>query len=74
MTGQGEEPRLAWDGSSPVQVALPPEWVMTVWGRDLTVIAGRFSLGVLESTATRTTLMTIGSDLGNPRQLLVEVL
>ena len=74
MTGPGEEPSLEWDGGGPVQVALPPEWVMTVWGRDMTVIAGRFSLAVVDSTASRTTLVTIGSDLGTPRQLVVEVL
>lgn len=73
MSGQ-DEPRLVWDGDGAVQVALPPEWVMAVWGRDLTVIAGRFSLGVLDSTATRTTLLTIGSDLGKARRLVVEVL
>jgi hypothetical protein len=74
MTGRGEQPGLAWDGDGPVQVTLPPEWVMKVWGRDLTVIAGRFSIGVLDSTATRTTLLTVGSDLGKPRRLVVELL
>ncbi len=74
MTEPGEEPSLEWDGAGPVEAALPPEWVITVWGRDLTVIAGRFSLGVVESAASRTTLLTIGSDLGPPRQLVVEVL
>lgn len=74
MTGPDEEPSLEWDGGGPVRVALPPEWVTTVWGRDLTVIAGRFSLAVVDSTASRTTLVTIGSDLGTPRQLVVEVL
>ena len=74
MTGPDEEPSIEWDGGGPVQVALPPEWVTTVWGRDLTVIAGRFSLAVVDSTASRTTLVTIGSDLGTPRQLVVEVL
>jgi hypothetical protein len=74
VTGPDEEPGLEWDGRGSVQLALPLEWVMTVWGRDLTVIAGRFSLGVLESTGTRTALSTIGSDLGEPRQLVVELL
>jgi hypothetical protein len=74
MTRPDEEPSLEWDGGGPVQVALPPEWVTTVWGRDLTVIAGRFSLAVVDSTASRTTLVTIGSDLGTPRRLVVEVL
>lgn len=74
MTGRDEAPSLAWDGTGPVRVALPSEWVITVWGRDLTVMAGRFALGVLDSTATRTTLLTIGSDLGNPRRLVVELL
>jgi hypothetical protein len=74
MTERQEDTSLVWDGSGPVQVTLPPEWVMTVWGRDLTVIAGRFSLGVLDSTDTRTTLLTVGSDLGTPRPLVVELL
>ncbi len=74
MRGPDEEPSIEWDGRGPVQLALPPEWVTAVWGRDLTVIAGRFSMGVVDSTASRTTLMTIGSDLGTPRQLVVEVL
>lgn len=73
MTRRDAHPSLAWDGSGPVHVALPPEWVTTVWGRDLTVIAGRFTLGVLDSTATRTTLLTIGSDLGSPRRLVFEL-
>lgn len=73
VTGPDEQPSLKWDGAGPIQVALPPEWVMTVWGRDLTMIAGRFSLGVVESAASRITLMTIGSDLGTPRQLVVQM-
>jgi hypothetical protein len=74
MTDREEEPSLEWDGGGSVQVALPPEWVTAVWARDLTVIAGRFSLAVVSSTVSRTTLVTIGSDLGTPRQLVVEML
>jgi hypothetical protein len=69
-----EEPTLDWDVGSPVHLALPLEWVMTVWGCDLTVVAGRFCLGVAESKGTRTTLMSVGSDLGVPRPLSIELL
>jgi len=67
------EPGLSWDGSGSVHLALPLEWVMTVWGADLTVIAGRFSLGVAERDGARTTLMSIGTDLGPPRPLIIEI-
>jgi len=67
------KPCLSWDGSGPVHVALPLQWVMTVWGQDLTVVAGRFCLGVTEWSGTRITLMSVGSDLGSPRPLMIEI-
>jgi hypothetical protein len=33
------EPNFLWDGSGPVRLTLPLDWVMTVWGRDLSVVA-----------------------------------
>ena len=69
-----EEPTLDWDVGGPVRLALPLEWVMTVWGCDLTVVAGRFCLGVAASKGTGTTLMSVGSDLGAPRPLSIELL
>ena len=54
-------------------MALPLDWVVRVWGRDLTLIAGRFSLGIVDSTPNRTTLTTIGSDLSSIQRLMVEI-
>jgi hypothetical protein len=67
------EPSLSWDGAGPVHLALPLEWVTTVWGHDLNVVAGRFCLGVAERNDTRTTLMSVGPDLGPPRPLTIEI-
>jgi hypothetical protein len=74
VTEPHEEPGLEWDASGPVRLALPLEWVVTVWGRDVTVVAGRFALGVAESTPSGTTLVTVGPDLGPPRHLAVDLL
>jgi hypothetical protein len=65
---------LSWEADGAVRLVLPLEWVMTVWGRDLTVVAGRFCLGVVEWSGTRTTLMSVASDLGAPRPLTIEIL
>ena len=67
------EPGLSWDGSGSVRLALPLEWVMTVWGSDLTVVAGRFCLGVAERDGARTTLISVGTDLGPARPLTIEI-
>jgi hypothetical protein len=64
---------FSWDGAGPVHLTLPLDWVVRVWGRDLTVIAGRFSLGIVDSTSHRTTLVTVGSDLGMLRQLSIDI-
>jgi hypothetical protein len=73
VTEPDTEPGLRWDGSGPVHLALPFEWVMTVWGSDLTVVAGRFCLGVVERDGPRTTLISVGTDLGPPRRLTIEI-
>jgi len=67
------EPGLSWDGRGPVHLVLPLEWVMSVWGADLTVVAGRFCLGVAQWDGTRTKLTSVGSDLGSPRPLTIEI-
>jgi hypothetical protein len=74
VTEPDTEPGLSWDGRGPVNLSLPLEWVMTVWGSDLTVVAGRFCLGVVERDGPRTTLMSVGTDLGPPRPLTIEIL
>jgi hypothetical protein len=73
VTASDREPSLSWEAGGPVHLALPLGWVLTVWSRDLTVVAGRFCLGVTESSGSRTTLMSVGSDLGPPRPLTVEI-
>ena len=74
VTEPDAEPSLRWEAGDPVRLALPLEWVMTVWGPDLAVVAGRFCLGVAETKGPRTTLMSVGSDLGPPRPLTIEIL
>jgi hypothetical protein len=73
VAGPGQEPGCDWDGAGPVHLTLPLDWVVRVWGRDLTVVAGRFSLGIVDWTSQRTTLATVGSDLGSLRQLSIEI-
>ena len=73
VTAPDGEPGLRWEAGGPLHLALPLGWVLTVWSRDLTVVAGRFCLGVAESNGSRTTLMSVGSDLGPPRPLTVEI-
>ena len=74
VTAPEGDPNVHWGGVGPVELTLPPRWVLDVWGRDLTVLGGRFTLALLESAGSRTTLMTVGSDLGDPRPLAVELL
>jgi hypothetical protein len=68
-----DEPTIELGISAPLRVALPLDWVVSVWGRDLTIVAGRFCLGVIESTATRTALLSVGPDFEAPRRLIVEL-
>jgi hypothetical protein len=56
-----------------MQVALPLQWVSEVWGRDLALLGGFFALALVEVQESRTTLVTIGSDLGPARLLTVEL-
>jgi hypothetical protein len=74
MTDSEADPAIRWEGSDPVELALPPNWIIDVWGRDLMIMAGRFTIALLESSESRTVLMTVGSDLGTPRPLVVELL
>lgn len=73
VAGPGDAPSLVWDGAGPVQLVLPLDWVVKVWGRGLAVVAGRFGLSVLDATPCRTTLTVVASDLGSPRRLVIEV-
>jgi hypothetical protein len=73
VAGPNQPPGLEWDGEGPVHLSLPLDWVVRVWGRDLTVIAGRFSLGIVDSTPHRTTLTTVGSDLTSIQRLMVKI-
>ena len=70
----GADAGIDGDARGPIRLRLPLSWVITVWGRDLTVVAGRFCLAVVESNARRTKLMSVGSDLAPPRPLVVEIL
>ena len=67
-----EEISSAGDGNA-MRLALPLEWVSEVWGRDLAVIGGRFALALIEAAEGRTTLRTVGSDLGPARSLTIEL-
>lgn len=69
----GADASLEGDASGPIRVKLPLAWVMTIWGRDLTLVAGRFCVGLYEANGRRATLMSVGSDLGPPKPLLIEV-
>ncbi len=67
------DPELRWDAGGSVRLALPLGWVLSVWGRDMTVVAGRFCLGVVESDGFRTTLISVSPNLEAPRPLTVEI-
>lgn len=56
-----------------VRALLPLSWVAEVWGRGLTVVAGRLVLGVLEATPERTVMETLGPDWGPPRAVAIEL-
>jgi hypothetical protein len=68
----GADASLEGDASGPIRVKLPLAWVTTVWGRDLTLVAGRFCVSLFEAAGRRVALMSVGSDLGPPRPLLIE--
>jgi hypothetical protein len=71
VTDQPDDWTLTGDVDSSLRLLLPLEWVTEVWGRDLSVVAGRFSLGVVESSGSRITLSTVASDLGPPKLLTI---
>jgi len=73
VSDQPEAWDLTGDVDSSLRVLLPLGWVTEVWGRDLAVVAGRFSLGVVESSGSRITLSTVATDLGSPRLLKIEM-
>jgi hypothetical protein len=56
-----------------IRLRLPLDWVSEVWGRDLAIVGGRLALAVVEAGENRTTLQTVGSDLGSPRSLTIEL-
>ncbi len=56
-----------------VHALFPLSWVAEVWGRGLTVVAGRLVLGVLEATPERTVMETLGPDWGPPRAVAIEL-
>ena len=70
---EGSEPSIELRPSGPLRVALPLDWVVSVWARDLTVVAGRFCLEIVEATESRTTLLSVGPDFEAPRRLVVEL-
>jgi hypothetical protein len=72
VVSQSDEWLLSGDEDHSFQLSLPLEWVCAVWGRDLAVVGGRFTLGLAESTESRITLLTIGSDLGPAQPLVIE--
>jgi hypothetical protein len=55
-----------------LRVALPLRWVADVWARDVALVAGRFSLSIIDASAQEVLLETIGPDLGPPRPLRIE--
>ena len=73
VSDQPEQWTLTGDIDSSLRLLLPLEWVTEVWGRDLALVAGRFSLGVVESSGSRIALSTVASDLGSPKILRIEM-
>lgn len=61
------------DRPTPLLLVLPPGWVAEVWGRGLAVVAGRLALAVLDADAGRVRLATVGTDLGPPAPVVVEL-
>jgi len=72
VVSQSDEWLLSGDEDSSLRLSLPFEWVRDVWGRDLAVVGGRFTLGLTESTGGRITILTVGSDLGPAHPLVIE--
>ncbi len=68
--GLGE---AAGDRPAPLVLVLPPAWVAEVWGRGLAVVAGRLALTVLDAAAGRVRLATVGTDLGPPAPVVVDL-
>lgn len=74
VVGDREPARIDELGDHRLHVALPLRWVADVWGRDLAIVAGRFSLSVLEASPQAVLLETVGSDVGPPRPLRIGLL
>jgi len=51
---------------------LPFGWLVRVWGRGLTTIAGRFCLAA-DADDHGLTLLTVGPDFGEQRTLRLEI-
>jgi hypothetical protein len=66
--------RIARDGDGTIHLALPLEWVVDVWGRELAVVGARLALALVAGSPSSTRLTTVGWDLAPPRDLIVELL
>jgi hypothetical protein len=56
-----------------LRIALPLRWVADVWARDVALVAGRFSLSIIDASEQEVLLETVGADLGSPRPLRIEL-
>ena len=56
-----------------VEAGLPFGWLVDVWARDLTTVAGRFTLSVMQAEAESWTLSTVASDFGATRTVALRL-
>lgn len=67
LIGEGDAPSVTRE-----RIALPFSWLVRVWGRGLTTIAGRFCLSA-DSVQGVISLLTVGPDFGEQRTLRLEL-
>ena len=66
LIGEDDPPSLTSE-----RIALPFGWLVRVWGRGLTTIAGRFCLDA-EADERGLSLLTVGPDFGEPKRFRLE--
>ena len=72
LVDEHEPPALSAHDGKP-RARLPFSWLVTVWGRGLATVSGRFCLDAAGEDELRWTLTTVGPDFGEPRRMAIEL-